>query len=79
MNTTSFTSRNKLNIERLNNERLHEEQKFIMSDKIKDNETWNTCYGCNKSWRDDIPIPGLIHRTVLCKSCLYKSRNREES
>ena len=39
---------------------------------MRDNQTWNTCQYCNKSWEDEIPTPGLLHRSVVCKSCLAK-------
>jgi len=48
------------------------DDKDIKSDKIKDNETWNTCPKCERSWKDYIPTPGLIHRTRLCQECINK-------
>lgn len=38
-------------------------------------ETWNDCVVCGKVWRDDIPTPGVLHRTVVCKEC----EKRDES
>lgn len=32
-------------------------------------ETWNDCPHCKKSWKDEIPTPGLIHRTRYCDEC----------
>lgn len=43
---------------------------------IKDNQTWNTCPYCSKVWKDEIPIPGLLHRTRICNPCLTR-RKRE--
>jgi hypothetical protein len=45
------------------------EHKDIMSDSIKDNQTWNSCPFCGKDWKDEIATPGLIHRTVACSEC----------
>lgn len=42
---------------------------------IKDNETWNTCPGCNHSWKDDIATPGIIHRTRKCKFCTRRTKD----
>lgn len=41
----------------------------VVSDKIKDNETWNTCPRCNKSWKTIPAIPGMIHLTRYCEKC----------
>jgi hypothetical protein len=49
----------------------------VSSDRIRDNETWNTCPDCFKDWKDATPIPGLLHRTRLCGVCL-KKRNHAE-
>ena len=32
-------------------------------------QTWNTCPDCGSRWRDDVPTPGLLHRTQLCDHC----------
>jgi len=34
-----------------------------------DNQTWNDCPNCGKTWKDLIPTPGLLHRTRLCIEC----------
>ena len=39
---------------------------------ITDNETWNDCPNCWKTWKDKYPTPGLIHRTRLCHECIEK-------
>jgi len=44
----------------------------VTSQLIKDNETWNTCPYCNKSWKDEKATPGLLHRTKMCKKCYNK-------
>lgn len=44
----------------------------VTSDRIKNNETWNTCPKCLKDWKDPIPTPGLLHRTRTCKECQEK-------
>ena len=48
----------------------------VTCEKIDDNETWNTCPECKTSWKDEIPIQGLLHRTRLCETCypLVKAR-----
>lgn len=46
----------------------------IVSETIKDNETWNTCPKCGYSWKDDIATPGLIHRTRLCAKCSEETK-----
>lgn len=48
---------------------------------IKDNETWNDCPECGKSWKDNIPTPGLLHRTRLCEKCypIVKARYDDKS
>lgn len=40
-----------------------------------DLDTWNDCPNCGKTWQTIPAIPGLIHRTVLCKECQAKKRN----
>lgn len=42
-------------------------------------ETWNTCPDCGKRWRDEVPTPGLIHRTRLCSSCQPDPDSEKES
>lgn len=37
------------------------------------NETWNTCAICGKEWKDKIPTKGLLHRTLVCKNCLFRN------
>ncbi len=39
---------------------------------VGDNETWNDCPYCKASWKDEISIPGLLHRTRLCHECKDK-------
>jgi hypothetical protein len=53
------------------------EQEFndIRSNKITDNETWNTCPICDYNWKDPNAIPGLIHRTRICSSCMEDRKN----
>jgi len=36
---------------------------------MTDNETWNDCPRCGKTWKDEKPTPGLIHRTRYCDNC----------
>lgn len=43
--------------------------KDIIVKTMTDNETWNDCPRCGKSWKDETPTPGLIHRTRYCNSC----------
>lgn len=47
----------------------------VTSDTIKDNETWNDCPKCGKSWKDIQATPGLIHRTRLCARCTMKNEH----
>jgi protein-arginine kinase activator protein McsA len=42
---------------------------------ITNNETWNDCPRCHKSWKDDIATPGLLHRTRYCAECYRKLDN----
>lgn len=42
---------------------------------IKDNETWNDCPKCGRSWKDIVATPGLIHRTRLCARCIMKAEH----
>lgn len=44
----------------------------VTSEEIKDNLTWNTCPNCHLSWETKPPIPGLLHRTILCHNCQEK-------
>jgi len=44
----------------------------IVSKVIKNNETWSSCPDCGKVWKDKMAIPGLLHRTRLCKGCFLK-------
>ena len=46
----------------------------IITPKMTDNETWNTCPECGKYWKDEITIPGLLHRTRLCDKCFRRER-----
>jgi hypothetical protein len=48
----------------------------IISPKVKDNDTWNTCPECEISWKDRSPTPGVIHRVRLCSSCWRKIAKR---
>jgi hypothetical protein len=52
----------------------------ITAPNMKNNETWNTCPECGKSWKDDISTPGLLHRTRLCDKCypIVKARYENE-
>ena len=43
---------------------------------MTDNETWNTCIYCNESWKDIVPTPGLLHRTIMCVKCKNNPRRR---
>jgi GMP synthase-like glutamine amidotransferase len=43
----------------------------VTSIKADTLDTWNTCPQCNLSWKEDIKIPGIIHRTTLCNSCAF--------
>lgn len=45
----------------------------IESDKISDNQTWNTCPDCGTNWKTEPPIPGMLHRIMLCKACIHKN------
>lgn len=38
--------------------------------KMKDNQTWNDCPTCGRTWQTYPSIPGVIHRTRLCDVCL---------
>jgi hypothetical protein len=58
--------------------KLPNDNREISSERIRDNETWNTCPECFKDWKDIIPIPGLLHRTRLCGTCL-KGKNDNNS
>lgn len=42
----------------------------IILPKMKNNQTSNTCIECGKQWIDEIPTPGVLHRTILCPECL---------
>lgn len=44
----------------------------VVSKKIMDNHTWNTCPDCLKHWRDKINTPGILHRTKQCNKCFRK-------
>src|SRR5262245_38313178 len=54
---------------------MRTKEQEVRSDKTTDNQTWNDCPRCRKTWKDEIPTPGLIHRTRLCEEC----RNENES
>lgn len=41
----------------------------VVSEHIRDNETWNTCPWCRAAWRDKKATPGVLHRTRTCKRC----------
>ncbi len=45
----------------------------IQTDKITDNQTWNTCPDCGKNWKTEPPIPGMLHRIILCKTCFHEN------
>ena len=47
-------------------------QPDIISESMTDNETWNDCPICGKTWKDKVSIPGLIHRTRACDDCKKK-------
>jgi hypothetical protein len=47
----------------------------VVSDAIQDNETWNTCPECKRSWKDIKATPGLIHRTRVCARCTMKAEH----
>lgn len=51
----------------------------VTSELIKNNDTWNECMVCGKSWKDKIAIPGLLHRTVTCDSCLRRINDYQNS
>lgn len=38
-------------------------------------ETWNTCPDCGSRWQDEVPTPGLLHRTRLCDYCAMLQAN----
>lgn len=42
---------------------------------MTDNQTSNSCPDCGKQWLDEIPTPGIIHRTRLCKECIKEHGN----
>jgi hypothetical protein len=41
-----------------------------------DHETWNSCVVCSRVWKDTIPTPGVLHRSVMCDICsgIYTSK-----
>jgi hypothetical protein len=47
----------------------------IIVPSMDDNQTWNDCPACGKSWKDAIATPGLIHRTRLCSECAEKIKH----
>jgi len=53
-----------------------ERREDIISPVTKDNETWNSCPQCGKDWKDSTPVPGLLHRTRLCRDCIRNQTNR---
>lgn len=56
--------------------RKRRERGDIIAPAMQDNQTWNDCPDCGKSWKDRIPTPGLLHRTRLCEECKRKQTNR---
>jgi hypothetical protein len=58
--------------------RLREVRQDIVSPSMKDNETWNDCPDCGKSWKDETPTPGLIHRTRQCYDCAIRPRRKSD-
>lgn len=50
-------------------------QPDVISEVIKDNDTWNDCPKCGNSWKDEIATPGLIHRTRICARCIMKAEH----
>jgi nitrous oxide reductase accessory protein NosL len=50
-------------------------QPDVVSESMKDNETWNTCPECDRSWKDEKATPGLIHRTRVCARCTMKAEH----
>ena len=51
-------------------------QSEVITGLMTDNQTFNTCPKCLKTWETYPPIPGIIHRTTYCKEC--KSQMDEE-
>jgi len=49
---------------------LYREQRAdVTTDRRFPHQTWNTCPECRRSWPDDVPTPGLLHRTRRCPAC----------
>jgi predicted nucleic acid-binding Zn ribbon protein len=63
----------------MGNQWMHWENLPIKCEEMLDNETWNTCPDCGKNWKDEIAIPGLLHRTRLCKECREKDKDGPKS
>ncbi len=42
---------------------------------MTDNNTWNTCPKCLKTWETYPAIPGIIHRTIYCQKCKREMEN----
>ncbi len=32
-------------------------------------QTWNTCPDCHHTWREKVPVVGVVHRTARCAAC----------
>lgn len=58
--------------------REHRRENNDITAPITDNDTWNSCPECGKSWKDETPTRGLLHRTRLCEPCAKKIREIEE-
>lgn len=49
---------------------LEQDVDEIRTPLINDNQTWNDCPNCGKTWETKPAIPHVIHRTRLCSECL---------
>ena len=48
----------------------------IVSEKMKDNDTWTSCSACGKTWKEPKATPGVIHRFTVCGVCKKNERER---
>lgn len=45
-----------------------------IADRIDVVPTWNVCPSCGHRWTEKVPLPGVVHRTMLCLTCRRLAR-----